>query len=186
MSTTPPLTSMSTQADAKPGASWSAASEDKSLIQKPSENAIENAYSRSGGEAAAMLAESPPTIMRGMLDCPVHKYFTMVIQPSSQSTAKPPCAGCRQKNMSQVRHHLKSSAKHREFFWILLHCERCEKDVIERYRDDGIDDQAWTDGGHKTGTCIKQFARRASVIGRWVRLYLAIFPLEHSVPNPCK
>ena len=88
--------------------------------------------------------------------------------------------------MSQIRHHLKSSEKHRRFFSVLRHCERCHEDVVEKPRDDGVTDQAWTDGNHATGTCTKRDEARESLVVCWARLYLAIFPTETSVPSPCK
>ena len=146
---------------------------------------------QSGAEATTITADLPTKPKKRKVDCPVHKYYTMVVQrfpsnPHRQHASKPPCGGCRQEYMSQIRHHLKSSEKHRNFFSILHHCERCHEYVVERHHGENMDDQAWTNSNHKDGTCIKRDESRERLVVCWARLYLAIFPGETSVPSPCK
>jgi hypothetical protein len=103
------------------------------------------------------------------VDCPVYKHHLMY-------GTVPPCRGCRERLMSQVRSHLNRAAgSHGGFPRFVQQCRRCKQDFVERQTYDS----------HKSAnTCAHQRQVRRDIVISWARQYLAIYPEARQIPLP--
>ncbi|KAH7397202.1 hypothetical protein BKA66DRAFT_236324 [Pyrenochaeta sp. MPI-SDFR-AT-0127] len=107
------------------------------------------------------------------VDCPEHKHYMMHRTP--QSPTFPPCQGCRETVMAQVRSHLNRVIGHRDFDFV-KQCSRCKMDFLDRA----------TFANHDAAnTCKHQAQSRRDIRVPWARLYLARYPEATRVPSPC-
>lgn len=138
-------------------------------ISKRSER--QASFSSSSGQNAIAMGKRP---LKGnkSVDCPVYKYCIM-------HNLRPPCHGCQENVMSQVRNHINPdrTATHRGFPAFIAHCRRCQQDFIDRHLYSLHED---------SGNCIYQPQRRGDIVTSWVQLYLTLYPGETQVPSPCK
>lgn len=110
-----------------------------------------------------------------LLDCPVYKHWFMWLQ----SISPPPCNGCSQKHMTQIRNHIKRAHAGRSGSFIPYYdrCIRCQENFV--------DHTSFVDH-ERSHACDHVPEPRGEPIIPWARLYLKIYPDATAIPLPCK
>jgi ribosomal protein L37AE/L43A len=104
------------------------------------------------------------------VDCPDHKHHMMY-----RISQAPPCRGCREIYMSQVRYHLtRTDHRGRSGIW---QCSCCKEE---------FDDQEEYETHQAAGACQYLRLRRRDIVLQWARLYLIRYPSATRIPIPCR
>jgi hypothetical protein len=133
---------------------------------------VERKFSNQGrsGENRVAKANRSKREENREVECPDYKHYMM--HPTSRT---PPCRGCREVYMSQIRNHLiRVDHRGRSGVW---QCSRCKKD---------FDDQEACKVHEAAGVCPHQPSRRGDIVLQWARLYLTRYSNATRIPSPCK
>jgi hypothetical protein len=122
------------------------------------------------GENRVAKANKPKREDSEEVDCPDYKHHIM-----HRTSRTPPCRGCREVYMSQIRNHLnRVDHRGRSGAW---QCSCCKKD---------FNDQEACETHEAAGACPHQPLRRGEIVLQWARLYLTRYPNATRIPSPCK
>ncbi|EUC46491.1 hypothetical protein COCMIDRAFT_35854 [Bipolaris oryzae ATCC 44560] len=103
------------------------------------------------------------------VDCPDHKHHIMY-----PNLGPPPCRGCDETVMAQVRHHLnRTNHRGRPGAW---QCSICKQN---------FDDKSLYNLHVNPNRC-RSSPQRRDIVREWARLYMLRYPGATRIPSPCK
>lgn len=109
------------------------------------------------------------------MDCPIYKHWDFYLR----DRFPPPCNGCSERFMSQIRNHIKRAHVAQEGSQLAFyhHCVRCKENFVDAH--------AWTE--HVSyDSCTHIGESKGNPAIPWAKLYLKLHPGMTEIPSPCK
>lgn len=109
------------------------------------------------------------------IDCPYYKCWLLYFR----DRFPPPCNGCSERFMSQVRNHIGRAhvAQEGGMLTFYKHCVRCKENFVET--------QSWSDHASRNA-CAHVAESRGDPVIPWAKLYLKLHPGVTEIPTPCE